>query len=126
MSEHDTTEPQKHVKLHGLTGYDEYSFDVELGFFIAIKSDNEYVSQFTAYEVCGYDATGSAIFDSRGECDPSKVEPFLSGHIKWDGCSNWSVDGWHFCSKREAMKVGQLFEHLYNIAADVISGWDGD
>jgi hypothetical protein len=120
------SDPQKHVKLNTLTGYDEFSLDVDLAFFIAIKMPNDACVDFTVYEVYGYDATGAAIFDSRGQEDAAKVEPFMHGFIKWDECSNWSPDNWHFCTKKQAMKVGLLFEKLYDIAADMIPNWDGD
>jgi hypothetical protein len=57
-------------------------------------------------------------------------ESFLSGHVKWDGCSNWDFHTGeimaHFCSRAEAAGVGRLLDHLYQIAKERLASYEGD
>jgi hypothetical protein len=65
-----------------------------------------------------------------------EAQVYLSGSIKWDGCSNLyfdeqdSIEGTkcslHFCGKQEAMNVGVLMGRLYDLAAKIIPAWSGD
>lgn len=48
-----------------------------------------------------------------------EAEQFLSGEIRYDGCSNWN---WHTdkcmmhcCGRQAALDIGRLLEHLYDI-----------
>lgn len=52
-------------------------------------------------------------------------KPFLTGYIKWDGCSNWDCqDQVHFCGKKEAMSsmknFQSLIEKLYDYTAELM------
>jgi len=56
-----------------------------------------------------------------GTPDIDKADTWLTGHIKWDGCSNWRFveqerSMLHFCGKELAMGVGRLFGKMYEIA----------
>lgn len=56
---------------------------------------------------------------------------YLSGHVRWDGCSNLRFDeqdhvNLHFCGRSHAAQVGKLLDRLYDIAAELIPTWDGD
>lgn len=60
-----------------------------------------------------------------------EAEVQLSGSVKWDGCSNWSLFGdphcmTHFCSKQEAVDIGTLLGRLYDLAAEMVPSWSGD
>lgn len=61
--------------------------------------------------------------------DLDRAQPFLSGTIKWDGCSNLTFDdqalgALHFCGREHAAQVGALIARLYDLAAELISNWD--
>lgn len=50
---------------------------------------------------------------------------WLHGEIKWDGCSNISIDAQddcmlHFCGRSEAVAVGGLLGALYDLAHEVM------
>lgn len=53
-----------------------------------------------------------------GATEPQEDFLYISGSVKWDGCSNWDFgDGFgHFCSATEAFETGELFAHLYEEA----------
>lgn len=67
---------------------------------------------------------------TEGVTDISEASVFMSGSIRWDGCSNLRFDGQddimlHFCGKQSAVDVGTLLGRLYDLAADEIESWDG-
>ncbi len=96
----------------------------EIGFIIIATSE--------------YGSDGKSIFsvrfdvwehfkDGSQDCDPK--ERFLSGYVKWDGCSNWQVPAdhnmpWHFCSVKQAENVGKLFRQMYEIASTMLPQCD--
>lgn len=43
----------------------------------------------------------------------------VSGMVKWDGCSNWSIDGFHGCGRLEVVELGQQILHAYDLAVRV-------
>lgn len=59
--------------------------------------------------------------------DVSKAESFLNGHIKWDGCSNWSFHTdkcmAHFCERDELVAVGTLMSRLWDLAKEKVPKW---
>lgn len=70
---------------------------------------------------------------ARSSPDPvyktNEAEVFLSGSIKWDGCSNLRFDHQdrvmlHFCGKQEAMDIGILLGWLYELAAEMVPAFD--
>lgn len=55
-------------------------------------------------------------------------EMFLSGTIKWDGCSNWNFNDKkvmiHFCGRKDATSIGRLIDHLYQITKECLPKYD--
>lgn len=63
--------------------------------------------------------------------DITKSTPYMSGHIKWDGCSNIQFDEQnnamlHFCGKTDATNIGVLIARLYDLASKSIPNADKD
>ena len=59
----------------------------------------------------------------RGTTDLEKGVIYLAGTIKWDGCShNTFGDGGyiHSCSRQEMVRLGKLFDKLYDIALELM------
>lgn len=93
-----------------------------------IEEDRVYAVSFVVYETIGVESnTGEVLFPKDDSSQPLEGDgqplPFLSGEVKWDGCSNWDFDiqdrcMLHFCGKGEAAGIGGLFEWLYGIAAE--------
>ena len=79
----------------------------------------EVISQDVSSDEWGYQVNSAM----GGETTPDveKAEVFLSGNIKWDECSNWSFQGAdHFCTREQMTSLGELFDRLYDIAADMM------
>lgn len=59
-----------------------------------------------------------------------EAEKSLSGSIKWDGCSNWDFHteacAAHFCGRKDAVGIGRLMGHLYDLAAGNLLLWDAE
>jgi hypothetical protein len=56
--------------------------------------------------------------------DLTTADTYLSGSVKWDGCSNWSFDEQdrgmlHFCAKQDAIALGTLMGYLYDWAKEL-------
>lgn len=69
------------------------------------------------------------MYSDEGTLNPAEADIFLSGAIKWDGCSDWKFDGQdncllHFCSMESATSIGRLMEHMYRIATERIPKFD--
>jgi len=45
------------------------------------------------------------------------VDPIAEGHIKWDGCSNWSMFP-HFCGRRSLEQFKEALDTCYDIGEE--------
>ena len=91
---------------------------------------------FTVIECIGKTLKGKPCFQLRDtDCSPvftedeSQAEIFLSGSIKWDGCSNltWfpDDDGYHhFCGRKDNLRMAILINRLYAICTKFMPAWD--
>lgn len=118
------------------------------GEFTIIAEVHEYRMEFTAYECTGvWRKEGSGVWeicyekkDAHSSPAPTedieKAERYAYGSIKWDGCINWQyrpdygVDYLHLCgrsgAKKEAEKLGDLFDRLYDAVNELLPRYDGD
>lgn len=51
--------------------------------------------------------------------DPNKAQIYISGHMKWDQCSNISLPD-HFCYREEVVRLGDLLGRIYDLAKEMI------
>ena len=78
----------------------------------------------------GSDLSGAWLYNGvdGSVSDFDKAEVFLSGSIKWDGCSNWDFHTdecmKHFCGRAQAVGIGALMDHLYQIASERVINYD--
>lgn len=101
----------------------------------SVTEINEVELGFKVAKVIGISLDQGGIPSYRAEGNGStddfeKAELFLSGSIKWDGCSNWDFhdhDGMaHFCGKNDATGLGRLMDHLYTITSERLTTYDKD
>lgn len=83
----------------------------------------EHVMDFEVYEIMGEAQNGEVILQEAGLSirDIDHAERYLHGHVKWDGCSNWSFDEQdrcmlHFCGMHDVENLKALFARMYAIA----------
>lgn len=82
------------------------------------------LAKFSVYEICGWDFMDSkrVMFatDEFPEEEFSKAIPYLTGMIKWDGCSNFEQRETHLCGQWAYLKHMLLMKYLYNRSAEVM------
>lgn len=83
------------------------------------------VIKFNVYKHC---KTDQGIFYQNKESSSGpdlaefeKAEIYISGSVKWDGCSNWDFEPdsetlVHFCGLDDAEEMLELFKRMYAIA----------
>lgn len=94
---------------------------------------NEYVMGFECYKIVGFGEDNERWYegleDSDNTTDIDKAQKYLSGEIKWDGCSNMKFDEQekcmlHFCGTHRLKQLSGLFKTLYEIAGKEIKHAD--
>ncbi len=55
--------------------------------------------------------------------DPTDAES-LSGHVKWDGCAQYDIDGKHFCGRDGVEEFGRVLLAIHELAAEVLPKFD--
>lgn len=89
---------------------------------------------FKVYRVIGKTASGARLYNRDGyQTSPDPVEDrnaaqvMLSGSIKWDGCSDMTVDDepLHFCSRSYMEEFQCVLSAIYDLAAEVIPSYEG-
>jgi len=106
-----------------------------LSFTVRYKPNGDHVLEFVSYKIRGRNDDGKPFYE-RDDDEPSvnhteslsDAQPFCSGFVKWDGCSNVQFDEQekvmlHFCDRREAGDVGRLLEAVYDQAGNTIPAW---
>jgi hypothetical protein len=104
-------------------------------YMVSVKVE-EYAVLFEISKIVGEMVPSGALLyesaENRNDSteDFAESQRFLSGSIKWDGCSNWDwhTDGclMHFCGRGEAVSIGTLMTKLYDIAADRLPTFDAE
>lgn len=59
--------------------------------------------------------------------DRGAAQVMLSGSIKWDGCSDITIDDepLHFCSRSGMEEFASLLSAIYDLAAELIPSYEG-
>lgn len=95
----------------------------------------DHVMEFKAYEVVeATDAKGAKSILYAGKEDDyvntlDEAQIYLSGSVKWDGCSNLNFDAQescmlHFCSLAGVQEMAAMIAKVYEIAKENIKRWD--
>lgn len=109
----------------------------DLGFSVVAEPD-EYSVEYKIY--ARFDAVASdgtplpfQRKDSTSHPDPvatiDEAEIFISGHVKWDHCSNWTFDESercciHFCERDKIKNISLILEACYDWTAELLTTWD--
>lgn len=89
---------------------------------------------FNVYRVLGKTENGVRMYNRDGyQSSPDPVEDraaaqiAISGSIKWDGCSDLSIDDepLHFCGRADAEEFAALLSVIYDLAAELIPSYEG-
>jgi len=98
---------------------------LDLDFVIVAEPHSHHVD-YKIYNMYGYDQATGPYFckeDENGAINPvdniEEADVFMSGSVKWDGCSNW-----HFNEQERGMIHGCCKDHLVNIGLALGEAWD--
>lgn len=89
---------------------------------------------FNVYRVIGRLENGTRVYNRDGyKSSPDPVEDraeaqvFMSGSIKWDGCSDITIDDepLHFCGRSSMEEFTALLPAIYDLAAELIPSYEG-
>lgn len=115
----------------------------ELNFAATATEINEYVCRFDLYEVFSWkrvdgEHIGTPLFKPKGNRPPcentsdiSEAVSYVTGYIKWDGCSDWTFNQeenfcFHFCGQEEIKSLALAMEECWLWAGELIEKWDAD
>jgi hypothetical protein len=100
---------------------------------VVVERASHFLS-FIVYRVIGRTKDGTRIYNRDGyESSPDPVEhrslaqAVLSGSIKWDGCSNMTIDDepLHFCGRSDVEEFATVLSAIYDVAAELIPSYEG-
>lgn len=103
----------------------------ELSFTVVATPHSHYV-EYKIYDHAGYNEDGSPLFQKGGsQCSPDPVETieesevYLSGSVKWDGCSNWRFDEQdrvmlHGCCRDDILRYGLIMAACYDLTKELV------
>jgi hypothetical protein len=101
---------------------------------IVIDKRNSHWLGFKIYKILGKTESGVKAYNRNGyESSPDLVEDrasaqvMLSGSIKWDGCSDLTIDDepLHFCGRQHMEEFTALLSAIYDLAAELIPSYEG-
>lgn len=101
---------------------------------IVVRERRSHWIGFSVYRVIGKTESGVRIYNRDGyQSSPDPVEDraaaqvAISGSIKWDGCSDITIDDepLHFCSRSGMEEFTMLLSAIYDLAAELIPSYEG-
>lgn len=109
----------------------------DLSFLVVASLVNTHVAEFRIYNVAGFMDDERPLFERRGSrtFDPTEsideADPFATGRVKWDGCSDWHFDecdrvNIHGCTRHDVTRIGDVLGKCWDMAAEMIEAWSGD
>jgi hypothetical protein len=113
-------------------------FPAEFPRYLLVCEPEEHICRFTAYEIDGTEGEGDQrkyLFHKPGWDGPGdwvhtheEAESFATGHVKWDGCMNWTIDEsdrcmLHFCGMEGLELFFQIFRRAFEFAKHSIPKW---
>ena len=106
----------------------------DIGYVARIEQQRDHYVNFVIYELQGIECgTGAVVLHKKGSpswpdpvYDTSEAEEFITGYVKWDGCSDWLVhDSIHYCSRTGLAEVSQVLQRCWDWAAETMPNFRG-
>lgn len=104
----------------------------DIGYYIVANPDGHYCD-FIIYLADGISESDEPFpFHAKSKSgypnstnDIESAEVFCTGHVKWDGCSDWVFsNSIHFCREQQAADLGTCFLRIYQWAKELIENYD--
>lgn len=84
--------------------------------FRLVWNVNDYWADVVAYEYCGVCDDGDVMFfdeDFQPTDDFAEASDYLSGYVKWDGCSEFALGQQHFCGPDGYIRHATLLRYIF-------------
>jgi len=111
----------------------------DLGFTIVVVA-HEYYVDYTIYDIVAWEEEPRGIYNVPVWCRPDDsgtdehvysldlATPYLTGHVKWDGCSNWHFDeqdrcALHGCSRADIKRLGDVMALCWDMTKELCPMW---
>jgi hypothetical protein len=104
--------------------------------FTVVAEPNDYSVDYVIYDVEGWCTDDTPVWHRAGaqghpDCVDTleEAEPYLHGHVKWDGCSNWAFDEQervmlHGCSRKDVLRFGEIMAACWDWTKELCPNWD--
>lgn len=105
----------------------------DIAYAAVVRLEEEYrlAVYFDIYEIAGETSDGVMLYGENAVDHVEDAEIYLSGSVKWDGCSNWNFDEQdrgtmlHACSRRHLTNMGEVMARCWDIASGMIERFCG-
>jgi len=84
--------------------------------FRLVWNVNDYWADVVAYEHCGASDDGTVIWSDAAlqlTDDFEAADPYLTGFVKWDGCSEFALGQVHFCGPFFYVQHATLLRYIF-------------
>lgn len=103
--------------------------------YVADVTPHDYRVDYKIYRISEYrdgDRSKPCFHRKDAQSSPDNVENiedaecFMTGHVKWDGCSNWTMTDpyFHACSRQELEQIGQVLTLCWDLTKTLCPHWD--
>ena len=104
--------------------------------YTILATPHEYHVDYRVYRHEGQTLDGIPLFHRAGAATSPNIvettdesEVYLSGFVKWDGCSNWSFDELarcqlHACDRDSLLAIGRVMAACWDWTHELCHHWD--
>lgn len=103
--------------------------------FTIVATPHEFRVEYIIYEILGRCEDGEVLWHKDGaSCSMDQAdgledaEVFISGQVKWDGCSDWNFDAnegcmIHMCDKDGLVSIGRVMAECWDMTKELCTNW---
>ena len=86
-------------------------------FCIVVAETEEYTIHFNVYSL-EWEGQKPSVEELENS------ESMAEGYVKWDGCSEWDIKGWHSCSKKNLKDISEILSRCWDMAGTLCPNWN--
>ena len=99
--------------------------------FYVVAEPHEYHVEYKIYDVFGYEEKTDKLYFVNDNNPVDTIEEayvYISGSVKWDGCSNWHFDEQdhvmlHGCCKEDVLRYGLVLAECWEMTKELCPTW---
>lgn len=108
--------------------------------FTVVATPYSHWVEYAIYDIEGYTSIDNMPLWHKADSEEypdcveslSEAEVYISGSVKWDGCSNWNIDEnergmLHGCSRQDIQRIGDIMAQCWDWTSQLIPNkWSGE